>query len=68
MNIPTGGGRYEQQCVRLQQDLRAEAVILFVVNGAFGTGFSVRASVEFANRLPQVLRNMANDIEQINRL
>lgn len=60
-----GGGKYERQCVALHRDLHADGVILFIVNGTLGTGFSIRANPHLAYVLPEILRDMARAIEEL---
>lgn len=65
----SGGGKYDDQAERLINELRAEMVMLFVLNGKDGHGMSVclNASEPDAKKLsdgiPNLLRHMADMIE-----
>ena len=57
-------GAYDDECERLREELDAKAVGLIVVKGKKGHGFSFIAGPELMVGLPDLLRSMANQIEQ----
>jgi hypothetical protein len=57
-------GKYEDECDELVLRLRAAGVILLVLGGPKGTGFSVSAmDPNVIPRIPNFLRDLANKIE-----
>ena len=62
-------GRYGDVCERLAKDLKAGAVVLMVVDGRKGHGFSVATSAEmvsfgFPRQLAAFLRMQADVLEE----
>jgi len=58
-----GAGKYDDECTALRQALKAEGVVLIISGGAKGQGFSVQAPLMFLLHLPQVLRGVADEID-----
>lgn len=59
-----GSGKYDHLATYVREQSQAEAVILIVVAGDRGGGFSVQAHTpDVAMSLPALLRRIANDIE-----
>lgn len=56
--------KYGPLSERLTSNLDAGAVIIVVIGGARGTGFAITSLPEYLKSLPDMLRNMANHIEQ----
>lgn len=61
--MSVGPGKYDVFCSQVRQDAYAEAVILIVMNGVLGSGFSVQAPQRMSEMIPQMLRNVAQQIE-----
>ena len=61
--MPIGPGKYDHVVSQVRQDTHAEGVILIVVNGDLGSGFSCQLPLDLTLRIPTVLRQMAADIE-----
>lgn len=59
-----GPGKYDDEATRVRFDTQAEGVILVVLNGAKGSGFSAQLSLPLTLNLPMILRDIANQIEQ----
>jgi len=55
-------GKYEELCNSVRIDAKADAVVLVVLNGKDGSGFSVQANSGLAELLPTILRKVAQDI------
>lgn len=63
--MPTGAGKYDIHCSRILSEEDADAVVVMVINGHKGNGFSVNsADPVLALHLPAILREMADSIEQ----
>lgn len=58
-----GPGRYDDLCTEVREKAQAEGVILVVIGGRVGSGFSVQVSPEKLEELPEMLRVMATQIE-----
>ena len=58
-----GPGKYDEQCTKVREETKAAGVILLVLGGSAGSGFSCQASLETTLRLPQMLRDLAQQIE-----
>lgn len=59
-----GPGKYDSICTEAREKTKAEGVVLIVVNGSFGHGFSCQATLEVIAGLPQLLRTVADDMER----
>lgn len=64
--------KFDELCARVREEAKASAVLLIVVGGPQGSGYSVQ-SVEplqhgtgFATALPRLLREMADEMEGKN--
>ena len=51
-------------CTVAREAAKAEGVLLIVLNGQSGSGFSVQAHPEALAVLPLLLRQMADDLER----
>jgi hypothetical protein len=60
-------GRYDEVCERARDETKARGVVLYVLEGDKGSGFSCTSSAADARRLnadlPRLLRQMADAIE-----
>lgn len=60
-----GPGRYDAECSTVMLTTGANTVVLVVVGGDRGSGFSVVSKdPETDSKLPAMLRHMADEIEQ----
>ena len=59
-----GPGKYDALASVVRERAKAAGVIVMVIDGRHGSGFSVQASAEITSRLPQLLRVMADGIER----
>lgn len=62
--MATGPGKYDPLATLVSEGARAEGVIVIVIKGKHGSGFSVQATAEITLRLPELLRSVADDIER----
>ena len=63
--MPNGPGKYDDLCTEVRTAAGAEAAIVIVIGGNRGSGFSVQVHGEdMTARLPELLRNMADEIER----
>lgn len=59
-----GPGKYDDLATMIRARAAAQGVIVMVIGGALGSGFSVQASAEVTANLPALLRTIADDIER----
>ena len=63
--MPQGPGKYDDICTEARVAASAEAVVLIVLGGEKGSGFSVQAiEGDITRRLPALLRSVADEIER----
>jgi hypothetical protein len=64
--MPIGPGRYDDACTTARESTGAEGVLLIVVNGKHGHGFSAQLTGELLLRanVPAMLRDVATQIER----
>ena len=58
-----GKGKYDLECSAVRMRTLATGVIVIVIGGDRGSGFSMQAPPEMTAKLPGVLRHMADEIE-----
>lgn len=61
--MPIGPGKYDQECSYVRAATQAEGVIVIVIDGTKGAGFSCQATPEILDELPKLLRTIAQEIE-----
>jgi hypothetical protein len=60
-----GPGKYDEECTYVREATNADAVIVIVLGGLKGSGFSVQTTTPaLTKRLPEVLRYIANGIDE----
>ena len=60
----SGPGKYDDWCSRIIEQHHPQGVLVMVVGGDRGEGFSVQAIKPAMDALPRALRIMADAIEQ----
>lgn len=58
-----GPGKYDLECTAVRLGTTAKGAIVIVIDGDRGSGFSVQGPREIQEKLPEVLRFMADQIE-----
>lgn len=58
-----GPGKYDDLASHARSIAGAEGVFLLIVNGILGSGFSAQLSPELTLRLPEILRDIARQID-----
>lgn len=62
--MATGPGKYDDACTVARESTAAEAVLLVVIDGSKGSGFSVQATdPKLVATIPTMLRRLATEIE-----
>lgn len=61
--MPLGPGKYDEEVTKLRDQVQAKGILLIVLGGARGTGFSAQLSVADMLLIPDMLRSMADQIE-----
>lgn len=60
-----GEGKYDDACTQARLATGGESVMLVVINGRQGHGFSVHSTdPQFPEKIPLILREMADSIEK----
>lgn len=59
-----GPGKYDSECTDIMVAEHAEAVLVVVIGGKRGNGFACQATLAITLSLPQILREVANEIEK----
>lgn len=62
--MAAGPGKYDRLATDVRTKAEAKAVVVIVVGGNKGSGFSVQATVETVLALPALLRTIADGIEE----
>jgi hypothetical protein len=60
-----GPGKYDDIATEVRQKTGTEGVIVFVINGSRGNGFSAQLPLDLTLTLPTILRDMARQIEDV---
>lgn len=58
-----GSGKYGPEARELMQALAAKGILLSVFGGIKGHGFEIAGDAEFIEKMPTILRDIANQIE-----
>ena len=59
-----GPGKYDDLATWVREQAEARGVIVLVLDGKLGSGYSVQATLDVTVRLPALLRHMADDNER----
>jgi hypothetical protein len=59
-----GPGKYDDLCTKLRTEAKAAGVLLVVLRGDRGDGFSAQGPPEMLLTLAAMLRHVADEIEQ----
>lgn len=62
-----GGGKYDEVCMKAFKETESQGVLLIVIGGKEGHGFSAVMTREINDAIPGLLRKMADDIESDRR-
>lgn len=62
--MPIGPGKYDEETTYVREKTDAHGVIVAVFKGNKGTGFSAQLTPAILGMVPQVLRDMADQIEK----
>jgi hypothetical protein len=57
-----GPGKYDDLCTYVREQTQASAVVVIVVDGKKGSGFSVQAHAPMTLVLPEMLEQIARDL------
>jgi len=59
-----GPGKYDAVCTEVRERTGASGVIVLIIDGDKGSGFSCQASPEVTANLPAMLESMAKQIRE----
>ena len=55
-------GKYDDVCTKAREETEAESVLLIVIKGKFGSGFSIQATGPVLFTVPDMLEDVAKQI------
>lgn len=62
--MPLGPGKYDELCTKVREETKADTVLVIVLGGEKGSGFSMQtAKMEISVLVPAILRDTAAQIE-----
>lgn len=64
--MPLGPGKYDDVCTEVREKTKAEGAVVIVINGDKGPGFSCQCTIDVLRVLPEMLRNIANQLQTPN--
>jgi len=67
MQLAEGPGKYDELATYVRTAAQARGVVLILVDGNLGSGFSVQVNSDLRLTLPVLLRRIADDIEEDTR-
>lgn len=59
-----GPGKYDELCMQAREQAQAEGVVMIVIQGRHGSGFSVQASLDVHAALPQALAALSESMRE----
>lgn len=62
-----GPGKYDDECTAVREKLVARGVLLIVIEGAHGGGFSAQCDADTLARIPEILEEVARQIRRDRR-
>ena len=62
--MPMGPGIYDDVATRLREELQAEGVVVLIINGNKGNGFSAQVTGEHLLSVSGILRGAADEFDQ----
>lgn len=65
MSMLNGPGKYDDACTDARIQTKAAGVILIVIDGEKGSGFSAQLPITEVMRLPEILREMADSMDPL---
>jgi hypothetical protein len=63
-----GPGKYDEVCTAVRKQTHAAGVVLVIISGDLGSGFSVQAPLPMTQALPDLLEQLAKDIRESGEL
>lgn len=65
--MPRGPGIYDEPCTIIRHVLKAASVCLIVIGGSGGNGCSIVGAPGLKQRIPAMLRAVADELEKENQ-
>lgn len=62
--MPMGPGKYDDITTEVRERLGSTGVLVIVLDGVKGPGFSAQLSAEMLTKVPDILRDVADQIEE----
>jgi hypothetical protein len=62
--MPLGPGKYDELCTKVREETNADTVLVIVLGGVKGSGFSMQTrEMKISVLVPAILRDTADQIE-----
>lgn len=58
-----GPGKYDDEVTKVMKSTEAQGVVLIVIGGNKGEGFSMQATLDITLALPSILKTIAEQLE-----
>lgn len=65
--MAVGPGKYDQECTLVRETTQAAGVVLIILDGKLGNGFSVQGTPYTLLQLPEILESAAKEIRRSRR-
>lgn len=65
--MPRGPGKYDPLLTAARKAAGATCAMLLIGDGMLGSGFSIQATPEFYDKIPEILRKIADEAEAENK-
>jgi hypothetical protein len=62
--MANGPGKYDDIATKVRKETEADGVVIVIINGKKGSGFSAQLPAHIRITLPQNLRSIADQIEE----
>lgn len=62
--MPIGQGKYDDTVTKLREELEADAVVVLVIGGSKGHGFSCQAPPEIIKNMPDMFEAVAHQMRK----
>lgn len=62
--MANGPGKYDDIATKVRKETEADGVVIVIINGKKGSGFSAQLPAHIQITLPQNLRSIADQIEE----
>jgi pyrroline-5-carboxylate reductase len=62
--MPIGPGKYDDICEKIREETNAQGIVVAIIEGNKGTGFSCKVEKNLLRFMPSFLKQMAEGMEK----